>query len=138
LRQLPQTVGWRSVKTRRRTAAAMHLADDASATRQARQYARLFGAQYQLPGTTAADLELVVDELVTNAIRHAAPPVELRLYHVNGVIRGHVSDGSCALPHINNDPDQWGGFGLRILNDTTTRWGTTPLQAGKQIWFEIK
>ena len=116
----------------------MRLADGLSATRQARQYARLFGAQYELGGTTTADLELVVDELVTNAVRHAAPPFELHLYHVDGAVRGHVSDGSSALPRLNTDPHQWGGFGLRIINDTTTRWGTTPLQTGKQIWFEIK
>jgi anti-sigma regulatory factor (Ser/Thr protein kinase) len=116
----------------------MHLADDASATRQARQYARLFGAQYELRGTVTADLELVVDELVANAVRHATPPFELQLFHANGVVRGQVSDGSSALPHVNTDPDQWGGFGLRIINEATTRWGTTPLQTGKQIWFEIK
>ena len=116
----------------------MYLADDDSATREARQYARLFGAQYELRGAVAADLELVVDELVTNAVRHARPPFELHLSHVNGMVYGQVSVGSSALPHLNTDPDQWGGFGLRIITDSTARWGATPLQSGKRIWFELK
>jgi len=83
-----------------------------------------------------ANLELVVDELVSNAVRHATPPFELHLFHLDGVIRGQVGDSN-ALPQINTDPDQWGSYGLRIITNTTTRWGTIPLQTGKQVWFEL-
>jgi two-component sensor histidine kinase len=117
---------------------AMRLADDLAATVQARQYARLWGAQIGVDGPAVAELELVVDELVSNAVLHAAPPYELHLFHVNGVIRGQVRDGSNVAPSVDTEADNWGGFGLQVVTDTTSRWGTTPLQVGKEIWFEIR
>ena len=116
----------------------MRLADDAAAAAQARQYARAWGAQFGVDGPIVADLELVVDELISNAVLHASPPYELQLFHRNGMIRGQVRDGSNVAPIIRSDPDDWGGFGLHVVSNITTRWGSRPLQVGREIWFEIR
>jgi anti-sigma regulatory factor (Ser/Thr protein kinase) len=80
--------------------------------------------------------ELVVSELVTNAIRYAGPPVRLRL------IRGHVltcevSDGSLTTPRIRRaaETDE-GGRGLQLVSAISRRWGTRYTDTGKCIWTE--
>ncbi|WP_060906660.1 SpoIIE family protein phosphatase [Streptomyces scabiei] len=80
--------------------------------------------------------ELVVSELVTNAIRHAEPPVQLRLIHDRSLIC-EVSDGSSTTPHMRRARayDE-GGRGLLLVAQLTERWGTRPTPTGKTIWTE--
>ncbi|SFN41052.1 PAS domain S-box-containing protein [Streptomyces sp. cf124] len=80
--------------------------------------------------------ELVVSELVTNAIRHAEPPVRLRLIHDESLIC-EVSDGSSTAPHMRRARSyDEGGRGLLLVAQLTQRWGTRPTATGKTIWTE--
>ncbi|WP_215447748.1 SpoIIE family protein phosphatase [Streptomyces sp. ATCC 21386] len=80
--------------------------------------------------------ELVVSELVTNAIRHAEPPVRLRLIHDESLIC-EVSDGSSTAPHMRRARSfDEGGRGLLLVAQLTQRWGTRPTPTGKTIWTE--
>ncbi|MDX3709129.1 SpoIIE family protein phosphatase [Streptomyces europaeiscabiei] len=80
--------------------------------------------------------ELVVSELVTNAIRHAEPPVQLRLIHDRSLIC-EVSDGSSTTPHMRRARTyDEGGRGLLLVAQLTERWGTRPTPTGKTIWTE--
>ncbi|MEW2614581.1 SpoIIE family protein phosphatase [Streptomyces sp. NPDC047880] len=80
--------------------------------------------------------ELVVSELVTNAIRHAEPPVQLRLIHDSTLIC-EVSDGGSTAPHLRRARiyDE-GGRGLLLVAQLTERWGTRQSGTGKTIWAE--
>ncbi|MGW2612991.1 SpoIIE family protein phosphatase [Streptomyces mirabilis] len=80
--------------------------------------------------------ELVVSELVTNAIRHASAPIELRLIH-NGMLICEVSDASSTSPHPRRARvlDE-GGRGLLLVARLCERWGTRHTEAGKTIWAE--
>lgn len=115
----------------------MRLAQDHTAALQARRYARRWSHDHHLPDSAVADIELVVDELVTNAVMHAAPPYVLEIFRVNGTVRGEVRDGSTTTPTRNAHPDQRGGFGLTIVTSRTSRWGSAAMPDGKQVWFEI-
>ena len=115
----------------------MRLAPDVSAATQARHYARMWSAKHGVPGRVVAEIELVVDELVGNAVRHGLPPYELALFRADDVIRGEVRDGSNVAPCVNHDPDLYGGFGLHVVTNSTSRWGTNPRPVGKEVWFEI-
>lgn len=79
---------------------------------------------------------LVVSELVTNAIRHAENPIQLRLIR-NGTLICEVSDGSSTAPHMRRarafDED---GRGLLLVAQLTERWGTRQTAHGKTIWAE--
>ncbi|MQY33840.1 hypothetical protein SRB17_18050 [Streptomyces sp. RB17] len=80
--------------------------------------------------------ELVVSELVTNAIRYGRPPVRLRLIHDRSLIC-EVCDTSSTAPHLRRARmfDE-GGRGLLLVAQLTQRWGTRYTRTGKTIWAE--
>ncbi|MEU6576535.1 SpoIIE family protein phosphatase [Streptomyces sp. NPDC046805] len=80
--------------------------------------------------------ELVVSELVTNAIRHATAPIQLRLIKDHTLIC-EVSDASSTAPHLRRARifDE-GGRGLLLVAQLTERWGTRHTGTGKIIWAE--
>ncbi|MGA5701560.1 SpoIIE family protein phosphatase [Peterkaempfera bronchialis] len=80
--------------------------------------------------------ELVVSELVTNAIRHAAGPIQLRLIR-QSVLTCEVSDASSTSPRLRHarTTDE-GGRGLLLVAQLTRRWGTRYTHTGKIIWAE--
>lgn len=81
--------------------------------------------------------ELVVSELVTNAIRYAAPPVQLRLIMDRALIC-EVSDASTTAPHLRRARTfDEGGRGLMLVAQLTERWGTRYTSTGKIIWTEM-
>ncbi|MGV9348031.1 amino acid permease [Streptomyces spiralis] len=80
--------------------------------------------------------ELIVSELVTNAIRYVGGPIEVRLIRDRTLIcevcdRGHTSPN---LRHAASDDE--GGRGLFIIAQMTHRWGTRYTPTGKIIWTE--
>jgi len=80
--------------------------------------------------------ELVVSELVTNAIRHAKTPIQLRLIRDRTLIC-EVSDGSSTAPHLRRAcPFDEGGRGLLLVSQLAQRWGCRQTPHGKVIWAE--
>ncbi|MGW1723533.1 SpoIIE family protein phosphatase [Streptomyces sp. NPDC002306] len=84
----------------------------------------------------AFSTELVVSELVTNAVRHACGPVRLRLI-CDDVLVCEVTDPSNTQPRLRRArmTDE-GGRGLFLVAQLTTRWGCRYGQHGKTIWAE--
>ncbi|MEU2632497.1 ATP-binding SpoIIE family protein phosphatase, partial [Kitasatospora sp. NPDC007106] len=80
--------------------------------------------------------ELVLSELVTNAIRYAGGPVGVRLIHAD-TLTCEVSDGSSTQPRMRRArlTDE-GGRGLYLVAQLTDRWGSRYTAAGKTIWTE--
>ncbi|MFF9205060.1 SpoIIE family protein phosphatase [Streptomyces sp. NPDC014986] len=80
--------------------------------------------------------ELVVSELVTNAIRHASGPVRLRLIRGRALVC-EVFDGGATAPHLRHPRamDE-GGRGLLLVSQLAQRWGTRFVPQGKIIWAE--
>jgi serine phosphatase RsbU (regulator of sigma subunit) len=80
--------------------------------------------------------ELVVSELVTNALRYGAEPIQLRLIYDRTLIC-EVSDGNSTSPHLRRARifDE-GGRGLLLVAQLTTNWGTRHTATGKTIWTE--
>ncbi|MET8247592.1 SpoIIE family protein phosphatase [Streptomyces sp. NPDC005202] len=80
--------------------------------------------------------ELVVSELVTNAIRYGQPPIQLRLIRDQALIC-EVSDGSSTSPHLRRAlAYDEGGRGLMLVAQLTQRWGSRQTSGGKTIWAE--
>ncbi len=85
---------------------------------------------------TAFATELILSELVTNAIRYGAPPVHLRLLRDTKLVM-EVSDGSSTSPHLRyaTDTDE-GGRGIYLVAQFAERWGTRFTPNGKIVWAE--
>ncbi|MFE3165431.1 SpoIIE family protein phosphatase [Streptomyces sp. NPDC059224] len=78
--------------------------------------------------------ELVVSELVTNAIRYGQPPIQLRLIY-DGDLICEVSDASGTAPHMRRAHTfDEGGRGLLLVAQLTAAWGTRQTDQGKTIW----
>ncbi|GAA3291526.1 hypothetical protein GCM10020295_08560 [Streptomyces cinereospinus] len=81
--------------------------------------------------------ELMVSELVTNAIRYGRPPIQLRLIHENTTLICEVSDSSSTAPHMRRARTyDEGGRGLLLVAQLSQRWGTRHAPVGKTIWAE--
>ncbi|MEW2135143.1 SpoIIE family protein phosphatase [Streptomyces sp. NPDC005409] len=81
--------------------------------------------------------ELILSELVTNAIRYGSAPVRVRLLRDRSLIC-EVSDGSSTSPHLRYaaTTDE-GGRGLFLVAQYADRWGTRYTERGKVIWAEL-
>jgi anti-sigma regulatory factor (Ser/Thr protein kinase) len=88
---------------------------------------------------TVSQVELVVSELVTNAVRHGPndKPVTFRLAIEDGVIAGEVEDqGDGAIEIRRSDPGTVvGGLGLPIVDTLTSDWGVYP--GSTHVWFKF-
>jgi PAS domain S-box-containing protein len=111
------------------------LPPDPAAVARARKMA---GEQLAAWGLTEAAFttELIVSELVTNALRYGGAPIELRLIRDSTLIC-EVSDGSNTAPHLRRARvfDE-GGRGLLLVAQLSDRWGTRQTPTGKTIWAE--
>ncbi|WP_280717472.1 SpoIIE family protein phosphatase [Kitasatospora sp. MAP5-34] len=80
--------------------------------------------------------ELILSELVTNAIRYGSEPIRVRLL-LDRTLICEVSDTSSTAPHLRYaaTTDE-GGRGLFLVAQLAERWGTRYTAAGKVIWTE--
>lgn len=80
--------------------------------------------------------ELVVSELVTNAVRYAEGPIRVRLIR-DRTLLCEVADTGHTSPHLRHSgEDDEGGRGLFIVAQLVQRWGTRYSHSGKTIWTE--
>nr|WP_324197090.1 SpoIIE family protein phosphatase [Streptomyces sp. NRRL B-1677] len=104
--------------------------------RQARRLARRALTRWGLEELTDA-VELLVSEVITNAVRYAERPITLRLLRTD-VLRCEVGDDVPQLPRLRQArPSDEGGRGLYLVNRLARRWGATRLSTGKVVWFEL-
>jgi serine phosphatase RsbU (regulator of sigma subunit)/anti-sigma regulatory factor (Ser/Thr protein kinase) len=90
-------------------------------------------------GTSVVDAaELIVSELVTNALRHAQSSVGLRLRLGQDALFVEVSDSDTRLPRLTRaTPDDEHHRGLYLVEAMADRWGTRPTPDGKVVWAEL-
>ncbi|MER5791498.1 SpoIIE family protein phosphatase [Streptomyces sp. NPDC059627] len=80
--------------------------------------------------------ELMVSELVTNAIRYGKPPIRLRMIR-HATLTCEVSDNSSTAPHLRRARTfDENGRGLLLVAQLAGNWGTRHTRDGKVIWAE--
>ncbi|MFJ8538986.1 SpoIIE family protein phosphatase [Streptomyces sp. NPDC093591] len=80
--------------------------------------------------------ELILSELVTNAIRYGGDPIRVRMLRDRTLIC-EVFDASSTSPHLRYAAmTDEGGRGLFLVAQLAERWGTRYLPTGKVIWAE--
>ncbi|UGQ15280.1 SpoIIE family protein phosphatase [Yinghuangia sp. ASG 101] len=84
----------------------------------------------------AFSTELILSELITNAIRYGRQPIQVRLL-LDRTLTCEVSDGSSTAPHLRRaTTTDEGGRGLFLVAQFAARWGTRYTPDGKVIWAE--
>ncbi|MFI9626102.1 SpoIIE family protein phosphatase [Streptomyces sp. NPDC052042] len=91
---------------------------------------------WNLDGETAEATELIVSELITNAVRYGTPPLRLRLI-LDRTLTCEVHDSSRVSPHLRHarTVDE-GGRGLFIVSRLAAHWGVRYGAEGKTLWTE--
>ena len=93
-----------------------------------------------LPEDELEGVLLATSEVVTNAVEHGAPPIDLRVDRADERIRVEVRDASPLRPRLRDmepGPSEVRGRGMTIVERVTDRWGIEPTVDGKAVWFEL-
>ncbi|MFD4695391.1 SpoIIE family protein phosphatase [Streptomyces sp. NPDC058463] len=116
--------------------AAWELPHDNSAPAAARRLTTRKLADWHLDEDARYAAELIVSELVTNAVRYGSPPLELRLILDRG-LTCEIRDTSPVAPHLRHarTVDE-GGRGLFIISQLASHWGARYAPDGKTVWAE--
>ncbi|MFI9082058.1 SpoIIE family protein phosphatase [Streptomyces sioyaensis] len=116
--------------------ASWELPSDPSVVSEARALVTRCLSEWELDDLTI-NAELIVSELVTNAIRYGEEPIRLRLIRQSPLIC-EVFDASGTSPRLRHarTTDE-GGRGLFLVAQMAHRWGTRYTEEGKVIWADI-
>jgi two-component sensor histidine kinase len=83
-------------------------------------------------------IELLVSELVTNAVQHAHSDTDVTIRREIGCLHVTVWDDSSTIPRLRR-ADETGGRGLRFVDQLSTSWGSDLVpDEGKNVWFEVR
>ncbi|HET8581702.1 MAG TPA: SpoIIE family protein phosphatase [Jatrophihabitans sp.] len=108
---------------------------DETSVAAAREFTATTLREWAVAEQVAEDAVLAVSELVTNAVVHGRPPVELRLHRTAEHVRIEVLDGSAVTPReLDATPEDEHGRGLRIVAALAEQWGSRRTDDGKSVW----
>lgn len=94
--------------------------------------------RWRLPDRVRENAELVVSELVGNAVEHGGGTTELVVSRSDEVVRVDVVDENPELPTMQRpEPVEDRHRGLLIVAALSTRWGTDRTESGKTVWAEL-
>lgn len=103
----------------------------------ARSWTRTLLGDWGMSGA-AEVAELLVSELVTNALRHARGPIELTVLRLDDALTLAVLDSDQPLPRLRKAADgDEGGRGLNLVAVLASRWGARPTADGKVVWCDL-
>jgi len=93
----------------------------------------------ELAGTEVLDTaQLLLTELVSNAVRHSDHRIAVRLHVCGPRLRVEVEDTSDRLPVMRDQEDAaTEGRGLRLVDSLADAWGVQMVARGKAVWFEV-
>ncbi|WP_330296483.1 ATP-binding protein [Streptomyces sp. NBC_00503] len=116
------------------------------APRRARARLRKQLTEWGVDQDPAETAELLLSELVTNAVRHSRAPqgrdIGVRLARYDGVLRVEVADAGDLVELTPQAATAWdeSGRGLAIVAALAVRWGQCPRRhgIGKAVWAEVR
>jgi len=118
----------------------LELPAEPASVREARAWLSTVASGY-VDETKRPDLELVMTEVTTNAVRHGAQGGALTLAATpkpEFLCVQVTDDGAGFVPHPGAmTSDENGGFGLFIVERLTRRWGMTRENRRTRVWFEF-
>ncbi|MGZ4590389.1 MAG: SpoIIE family protein phosphatase [Actinomycetes bacterium] len=115
--------------------ASQLIPSEEEAVQHARRFVSARLAEWGTPLGLVDGIVLLVSELVTNAVIHGRPPIELRLRCTDEHVVLEVRDHATYLPRrLRPTPEDEHGRGLQLVALLADRWGTRPVPDGKAVW----
>lgn len=119
----------------------LRLPADLTSPKRARAYVREVWPD--LHDDVLSDVELIVTELVSNAVKHGAPDIELRLRRQPFAVDVGVLDHGPGMPPAEVGPAELtadSGRGMFLVSNLASRWGVEPLadRVGKTVWASLE
>lgn len=115
------------------------LAGEPEPSSAARRFAREALEAMAVPAEVLERVELVVSELVGNAVKHAGGATRLELSDTGDGVRVAVRDRGAGEPRaMSASPLEEGHRGLFIVQTVSTRWGFVPEEEGKTVWADFR
>ncbi len=107
--------------------------------RDARRFLTRTLAQWHVGAEPTDTVCLLATELVTNSVLYAGTPIDLLVERWDSMVRVQVCDRSTQLPvaRPHRSMSSLTGRGLSLVKDLSARWGVTPRDTGKSVWFEL-
>lgn len=119
--------------------ASVSLGASTSSAAAARHFTRSTLDDAGWDADVAERVELLVSEVVTNAVLHARSGPTMTIDLTSDVVRVSVEDDSPMPPMIRDaPPDAAGGRGMLLVDLLSTSWGTAPSDGGKLVWFVVE
>jgi serine phosphatase RsbU (regulator of sigma subunit)/anti-sigma regulatory factor (Ser/Thr protein kinase) len=117
--------------------ATLPLSEDMATVSRARRFTRSTLAGWGLPSLSEF-AELLVSELVSNALLHAGTPTQLRIFR-DRVLTLEVADADSHAPRLRRvSEEDEGGRGMYLVNELAHRWGSRTTRHGKVVWLELE
>ncbi|MBF9068731.1 SpoIIE family protein phosphatase [Streptacidiphilus sp. NEAU-YB345] len=117
--------------------ATLELSGDPEVVGKARHFVRATLAGWGLDSLSDV-AELLVSEVVSNALLHADQPTQLRLIR-DRVLTIAVTDTDARAPRLRHaSMEDEGGRGMHLVNELARRWGSRALANGKVVWIELE
>ncbi len=118
-------------------AASARLAPEAPSARQARRFVDETLRQWDCDELLDT-VELLVSELVTNAVIHARSDVDVSVQLLPDRVRIEVADQSPdGIRRRELSAEGSSGRGIAMVESLASAWGVTTKRSGKAVWFEV-
>ena len=105
---------------------------------EARSWIEAFLTERAIDDAVRDDAQLVVSELVTNALMHGDGALVLRASITGAAVQVSVTDSGDELPEVLPlDPTRIGGLGLIVVDRIASDWGVAPFPGGKTVWAAL-
>ena len=92
----------------------------------------------KIDSSVLPDVRLLVSELITNSVKYGGEgPVRLEVTTEGDRVRAEIIDQGVGFTPVKRsaDLDKVGGWGLHLVQELTTDWGT--YEGSTHVWFEI-
>jgi len=121
--------------------ARLDLAHDATAPRLARRFLGTVLQGWGAEDDIVDRSQLLVSELVSNAVLHGTGPVELHITETDpalGVYRIEVSNAGHGVPAMRRtNNEELSGRGLQLVDSLAREWGSNNIDGHTRVWFDV-
>jgi signal transduction histidine kinase/DNA-binding response OmpR family regulator len=122
----------------RRHFSSFPVAFEASAVKAARDVMRGILEEWEVAADDTERVLLALSEMVTNAIVHGRPPIEVHVRMASSALIVQVFDAATSIPRrARPGVDDEHGRGLVIIERLAERWGIRPAPSGKAVWASL-